>query len=140
MKFEDLYDKVFVAEVEQKEAPNNLEVAMPEDFDDVEPMPLPDTSKATDVEGSESEDMSSVVAPETSSNIQDYITKIEDFANSLNDPQESSLQTLVSTLDKPGTPFDGISSRTKSEIVRAAEILRSISEQLKSFIISAAKI
>jgi hypothetical protein len=32
-----------------------------------------------------------------------------------------------------------LSSRTKAEITRAAEIMRTISEQVKSFIIGAAK-
>jgi hypothetical protein len=141
MKFEDLYNKVFVSEEQQKEPADNTEVAMPEDFDDVKPMPLPETPEATNDMSSETEEEqpAPAVSPETSTNVQDYITKLEDFANNLNDPQGSSLQTLVSNLDRPGTPFEGISNRTKTEIVRAAEILRSISEQLKSFIINAAK-
>lgn len=139
MKFDDLYKKVFVNEQEQKELADNTEVAMPEDFDDVEPAPLPETPEATDIKAPEDTVAQAPVSSETSNNIQDYITKLEDFANSLNDPQ-GSLQSLVSNLDKLGTPFEGISSRTKSEIVKAAEVLRSISEQLKSFIINAAKV
>jgi hypothetical protein len=136
MKFDDLFNKVFVAE-RKNEA---TEVANPEDFNDVEPLPLPETPEIpleTDTNAPEAQPQT--VAPSTAGNIGDYINELEDFANKLNGTEASSLQSLVSQLDRPGTPFDGISARTRGEIVRVAETLRSISENLKSFIINAAK-
>ncbi len=133
MKFEELYNRVYLKEQDEKS-----EVATPEDFDDVEPMPLPDPADvAVEEPGMPSPQVD--VGGNGSSSLNDYITKIEDFANVLNGTDGSSLQTLVSKLDKVETPFEGIYSRTSAEIVDAAKTLRSVSEKLKNFIIYAAK-
>jgi hypothetical protein len=144
MKFEELYKQFFIAEEVKVDDKPSSDVAMPEDFDDVEPAPLPEleTTKpskdSTEEISSELSD-SSVGSVQSSSNLQGYIQQLEDFATTLNDPTGESLQTMVSKLDQPGTAFEGISSRTKADILRAAEVLRTVSEQLKSFLISAAK-
>lgn len=142
MKFDDLYNKVFISEKELEDELDDeiddAEIADPANFDDVVPAPLPEPSAAdetplaTDGVASQSSSM-------PAGNISDYINELEDFANKLNGTESNSLQSLVSQLDRPGTPFDGISGRTRTEIVRVAETLRSISENLKSFIINAAK-
>lgn len=132
MKFDDLYNKVFVAEQDKVES---TDIADPSDFDDVEPLPLPEQPPVED--GDMQDPIQQPVVP--TNNISSYISELEEFANKLNGTEESSLQSIVSRLDRPGTPFDGISARTRSEIVRVAETLRSISENLKSFIINAAK-
>ena len=130
MKFDDLYNKVFICEQD------NTEVADPADFNDVEPAPLPQPTPALDAP---SEEMPTPVAAESASSLTDYITQIEDFANKLNGTDGSSLQSLVSKLDRVETPFEGIYGRTSAEIVDAAKTLRSVSEKLKNFIIHAAK-
>ena len=133
MKFDDLYNRVFVIEQDELEVPAaNTEVADPADFDDVEPLPLPEPSPET-------ETPAPVDNTATASSLTDYITQLEDFANKLNSTDGSSLQSLVSKLDKVETPFEGIYSRTSAEIVDAAKTLRSVSEKLKNFIIHAAK-
>jgi hypothetical protein len=133
MNFDELYNKVFISEQD------NTEVADPADFDDVEPMPLPPTDLATDTE--EGGEPSAPVADvsQTATSLTDYITQIEDFANKLNSTDGSSLNSLVSKLDRVETPFEGIYSRTSADIVDAAKTLRSVSEKLKNFIIHAAK-
>jgi hypothetical protein len=130
MKFDDLYNRVFVTEEEEA---LNQEVANPEDFDDVEPAPMPEVP--------EIDDMAPTTASSgvSSGNLNDYITQLEDFANKLNGTGADSLQSLVSKLDQVETPFEGIYSRTSSEIVDAAKTLRSVSEKLKNFIIYAAR-
>lgn len=134
MKFDDLYNRVFVVEQDElEETPaENTEVADPADFDDVEPLPLPEPSPET-------ETPAPVDNAATASSLTDYITQLEDFASKLNSTDGSSLQSLVSKLDKVETPFEGIYSRTSAEIVDAAKTLRSVSEKLKNFIIHAAK-
>lgn len=129
MKFDDLYNRVFLSE---QDAPSdvNTEVAHPDDFDDVEPMPLPEPSP----EGEQT-----TPAVQTSSSLTDYLNQIEEFANKLNGTDGSSLQSLVSQLDKPLTPFEGIHGRTSSDIEAAAKTLRTVSEKLKNFIIASAK-
>jgi|688.fasta_scaffold368463_1 hypothetical protein len=133
MNFDELYNRVFINEQD------NSEVADPADFDDVEPMPLPPTDLATDGEGGEEPSAPVDTVSQTSTSLTDYITQIEDFANKLNSTDGSSLNSLVSRLDKIETPFEGIYSRTSADIVDAAKTLRSVSEKLKNFIIHAAK-
>ena len=132
MKFNDLYNRVFISEQ------NETEVADPTspDFNDVEPAPLPELTPEVSPEMAETEPTAS---PESASSLTDYINQIEDFANKLNGTDGSSLQSLVSKLDRVETPFEGIYSRTSAEIVDAAKTLRSVSEKLKNFIIHAAK-
>lgn len=137
MKFDDLYNRVFIKE--QDEDPTaNTEIADPNDFDDVEPLPV---SSPEALEGPEEATVGTdpAVAQQTSSNLGDYITQLEDFANQLNGTDGSSLNSLVSKLDRVETPFEGIYSRTSADIVDAAKTLRSVAEKLKNFIIHAAK-
>lgn len=142
MRFEELYNSVYLKEdeanKETEEAPvesGGSTVPMPEDFDDVEPIPqAPGEQAEGETEGTTSE----ATAP-TGATLKDYIFQLEDFAEKINGLEGTSLQSLVSSLDRPGTPFDGISSRTKVDIVSVAETLLSISEKLKSFMINAVK-
>jgi hypothetical protein len=126
MKFDDLYNSVILNEQEE------TEVANPENFNDVEPLPLPPTPETPSQEPA-------VSSVGDASTITDYINQLEEFANKLNGTDASSLQSLVSQLDKVETPFEGIYGRTSAEIVDAAKTLRSVSEKLKNFIIHAAK-
>jgi hypothetical protein len=134
MKFDALYNRVFIKE-QDEELTTNTEVADPADFDDVEPLPLPEAPAVTD----ETTPEPAQATPESASNLTDYINQIEEFASKLNGTDGSSLQSLVSKLDRVETPFEGIYSRTSAEIVDAAKTLRSVSEKLKNFIIHAAK-
>ena len=134
MKFDELYNRVYLNEQDKEatteEVSDTTSIANPEDFNDVEPMPKPEPV-ATAVP----EDKEQAAQGKT---LKDYVDMLEEFADNLINLEGDSLQKLVHTLDKPGTPFDGISART-TEIIRASESLRSISEKLKVFIISAAK-
>lgn len=121
MKFDDLYNKVFISE-------QDAEVADPANFDDVDGVPVPEAPVAAEPGGLGS-----------SGTLTDYIKQIEDFANKLNSADGSSLQSMVANLDKPATPFEGIRGRTSSDIEAAAKTLRSVSEKLKNFVINAAK-
>jgi hypothetical protein len=132
MKFNDLYNRVFIREQGETEV---ADPASP-DFNDVEPAPLPELTPEVSPEMTEPEPTAS---PESASSLTDYINQIEDFANKLNGTDGSSLQSLVSKLDRVETPFEGIYGRTSAEIVDAAKTLRSVSEKLKNFIIHAAK-
>jgi hypothetical protein len=130
MKFDDLLNTLFIAEQDDVPSDANTEVAHPDDFDDVEPMPLPQLPAAGESQGG---------AGQTSMSLADFVTQLEDFANKLNGTDASSLQSLVSQLDKPLTPFEGIRGRTNSDIETAAKTLRMVSEKLKNFIIAAAR-
>lgn len=125
MKFNDLYNSVFLKEQ------NETEVANPENFNDVEPLPVPEPPAAVDSQATPS--------AANAGTLTDFINHLEEFANKLNSTDPTSLQSLVSNLDKVETPFEGIYARTSAEIVDAAKTLRSVSEKLKNFIIHAAR-
>lgn len=124
MKFEDLYNKVFVSEQE------NTEVAHPDDFDDVDPIPLPtlDSEQPTEVNS----------VPQASPSLTDYMNQCNEFADKLQSANGACLQALVTSLDRPATPFEGISN-TKSDVENAAKLLRILSGKLLSYNIAAAK-
>ena len=124
MKFDDLYNNIFISEQ------TDVQVADPANFDDVEPLPTPELPEVTS---------NSPVATNSGATLTDYINQLEEFANKLNGTDSSSLQSLVSQLDRVESPFEGIYGRTSAEIVDAAKTLRSVSEKLKNFIIHAAK-
>lgn len=146
MKFEELYNRIYIQEKEsliEAEEDESVDVSggvpMPEDFDDVEPIPVSSDSSASGESETSEETPVAADSLATASTLKDYVVQLEDFADKINGMEANSLQSLVAKLDRPGTPFDGISSRTTSEIVRVAETLLSISEKLKSFIINASK-
>lgn len=122
MKFNDLYNRVFVSEQE------NTEVAHPDDFNDVEPIPVPEAPVEADP---------AAPAP-VSTGLNDYITQCNELADKLQSPSEACLQSLVATLDKPLTPFEGISN-LKSDVEKSASTLRNLAGRLLSYTIAAAK-
>lgn len=136
MKFDDLYNRIFIAEAEEGETKN--EIADPKDFDDVDPAPLPPSPTSDSTTELSDEPTAAPIAAGTASSLHDYINQLEDFAKKLNDTGGSSLQELIKTLDRPETPFEG-SSRLKASIVNAAKVLRDISEDIKGFIVYSAK-
>jgi hypothetical protein len=128
MKFTDLYSRVFIQE---QNAPSdvNTEVAHPDDFNDVEPLPVPEPSAQSTEPGE---------TPMTSSSLMDYMNQCNDFADKLQSASGECLQSLVMSLDKPLTPFEGI-SRISADVEDAAEKLKRISGRLLSFNIAATK-
>lgn len=132
MKFDDLYNRVFISEQDEVVDTANNEVAVPEDFDDVEPAPLPEPAPEVPTEAP-------VEDTQTASNLSDYMNQLGEFADKLQNTDSMSLMTLISKLDRPETPFDGIYSNIHNDVTAAARQLREISEKIKSFIIHAAK-
>lgn len=129
MKFDDLYNRVFIAEQDLPSDPNS-EVASPEDFDDVDPIPLPSPAEVT---GGASGN-----PPVTTSSLTEYMKQCNDFAEKLQNGAGDCLQSLIMSLDKPLTPFEGI-SKLSSDVEDAAEKLRRISGRLLSYNIAAQK-
>lgn len=126
MKFDDLYNRVFIAEQDLPSDVNN-EVASPEDVE-VDPIPLPSPA---DVQNGTS-------APQTTTSLTDYMKQCNEFADKLQNESGACLQALVMSLDKPLTPFEGI-SKLSSDIEDAAEKLKRISGRLLSYNIAAQK-
>jgi hypothetical protein len=129
MKFDDLYNRVFIAEQDLPSDPNN-EVASPEDVE-VDPIPLPSPA---DVQNGNAAGGPAV----TTTSLTDYMKQCNEFADKLQNEGGTCLQALVMSLDKPLTPFEGI-SKLSSDIEDAAEKLKRISGRLLSYNIAAQK-
>jgi len=112
MKFDALYSKIF----EQ----DGME-ARPEDVK-VEPAPVPalPAPAASGAEGART--------------LMDYVTVLDHAIAALNGTDNDSLQRLLKSLDKPNTPFEGISEELWHEINRAAESISGVTTILKSYI------
>ena len=140
MKFDTLFQQVFLAEKADKVEPkiDNDVVPTPDIFkDDVAPNPLP-TDGLDDVAGDITGEANPAEA--SSATLMDHITAIEDLVEKINGVSgEESLQKLVNNLDKEGTPFEGIANKTSQDIIRSAEILSSLAEQLKGFMLGSSK-
>lgn len=128
MKFDDLYNRVFIAEQDLPSDPNT-DVAHPDDFDDVDPIPLPSPAEVTS---------GTANPPVTTSSLTEYMKSCNDFAEKLQSGAGDCLQSLIMSLDKPLTPYEGI-SKLSSDIEDAAEKLRRISGRLLSYNIAAQK-
>lgn len=127
MKFDDLYNRVVIIEQE------NTEIAHPDDFNDVEPMPLAEPS-------AESDELALTADTQPTSGLTDYIKLTLDFVKKLQDSDGGeSLQTLVKRLDFPGSGFDGISSGMSSKILAAVKAVQDVTAELVSRNIHAAK-
>ena len=130
MKFDELYNRVYLNEQEKEaaeEAGNEATEANPEDFQaDVEPMPqpAPETTEET--------------AAPSGMTLLDYTNKLDELAELLLNTDGDCLQKLVVSLEKPNTPFEGISGKS-AEIVRTAVALNDLSGRLKMYIISSAR-
>jgi len=132
MKFDDLYNRVFVNE--QDEVATNTEVADPADFNDVEPMPLPETPLATD----EAEPVAA--SNSSTSSVNDYIKLTLDFTNKMQDAMGGeSLQTLMKSLDYPGSGFDNVSKSMSSKILAAVKAVQDVTAELVALNIHATK-
>jgi hypothetical protein len=128
MKFNDLYNRVFVAE---QELPSDAEdVAQPSDVD-VEGLPL-----ATDNGGAAPTIGGGGSGP---SDLMGYLKQIEEFTNKLNGVEGNSLQSLAVTLSKPGTPFEGAADRLAGNIESAAKSLGDLSATLRRLVGGIAK-
>jgi hypothetical protein len=124
MKFDELYNRVFVQEQVPSEA---SEVASPDDVK-VDPIPLPEPGTTA----------AATATPQAPSSLTGYMTSCNEIADKLQNSTGDCLQALVSSLDKPLTPFEGI-SRLSSDVERASSLLRELAGKLLSYNIAATK-
>ena len=135
MKFDDLYNRVFIKEQDE------TEVADPTspDFNDVEPAPLPDLAPDAEAPVVDQADAITAAAPNLSTYMQDLI----EFGSKLMDEKnpDQSLLAVLRKLDKPGieSPFSGIYDRTCSQILSVKNNITEIVNQLLRFSIQAKK-
>lgn len=125
MKFNELYNRVIVAEEDSNLDPQ--EVADPANFDDVEPVPT-DVAVSTGSSSMSSPENMKLSASETEV-LKKYRDQIEEFRSFLTTP-EDSLNVFVNKIDQDNTPFKGMSQRIKSNISQAAKSLGDITVEI----------
>jgi hypothetical protein len=121
MKFNALYNYLFESKDLELPEVHNDDEPVPDGYD-VEPAPVPTSP-----------------SHEGGTSIEEYIEKLETFADELNSTEGGSLQQYVNDIDVAGSVFQGISRETSSDIISIAESVRSLSETLKGFIINSSK-
>ena len=121
MNFDDLYNRVFVTEQEV-----NSEVASPEDFNDVEPAPVPEPPMTPDLE----EEPAPVIDVNEVADLESYIIQATELSNKLVSSNGDDLLSKISKLDRPGTQFENIYGSLKSNLLRASEALSDLASQL----------
>lgn len=100
MKFEQFYKQVFITE--QDEPAADAQIADPQDFNDVKPLPAPeDQNEQAKTQGA------------ISTTLQGHVDKLEEFVEFLNGTEGDSLQTFLNKLDVHATPFEGISDNAQ---------------------------
>jgi len=67
-----------------------------------------------------------------------WVSKLDDFADWLNGTEADSLNKQFVTLDREGSPFEGISSHSK-KLTSIAEDLAALSETIKGVILATGK-
>ena len=67
-----------------------------------------------------------------------WIAKIDGFSDWVNGTEEDSLNKQFIDLDKPGSPFEGISSHSK-KLTSMAEDLAALQETIKGYILGMGK-
>lgn len=126
MNFNELYSRLFVSEaditpldIDQEDAElpevsnrDTSSVPVPDNYD-VEPMPTP-------------------VIKDNTPELQEYITKLNDFVTLLNGIGGKSLQKFVAEIDVPNTVLSGISKQTAQDVTRLAEQVASLIQTLQS--------
>lgn len=141
MKFDALYRNVFITEQElppvSEEEPTIDNVTGAENTPEEAPAPEGDGVPVPDNYDVEPAPMAQPAGD--AGTIKNFIVKLEEFADSLNGVDTSSLQQMVTDMDRVGSLFQGISRETSSDIIKLAEQTRQLSEILKGFIINSAK-
>jgi hypothetical protein len=123
MKFDDLYNRVFIREQDE------TEVADPTspDFNDVEPAPLPQPSQ----QPTDGEETQVSAGPEP--DFDSYIMECTKLANMLVSSDGSDLLSTLSKLDRPLTAHEGVYDSFKSGILRASEALSDLASQMLAY-------
>jgi hypothetical protein len=98
MKFNEICKQLFIMEQDEIRL-TKKQIADPNDFNDVEPLPAPQAQDEVGVQK----------AASVGSTLQQHVDKLEEFVEFLNGTEEESLQSFLNKLDIHSTPFEGIS-------------------------------
>lgn len=93
----------------------------------------------TDPNQFETEGVPPEVTSDTIAKIQEWSTKLDDFAQFLNDPTENSLHKILANGDRAGSLLRGVTRKASDSITRIAGEVEKLKEILNTYIITAPK-
>lgn len=131
-KFENRFLKVIQEDIEDQISPDEMspeddELALQQTFDD--PSEMEEFQTDTDTPGFETRYVEKAKG---------WLNKIIEFSEWLNSPDGDSLNKQLISMDKEGSPFEGISNETK-RITGMAQDLVGLAEQIKGAILNVEK-
>lgn len=93
----------------------------------------------TDPEAFDTEGVSADVTTETIQAIRDWSSKLDEFAEFLNDPSTNSLHKILADGDRAGSLLRGVTRKASDSITRIAGEVEKLKEILNTYIITAPK-
>jgi hypothetical protein len=93
----------------------------------------------TDKEAFDTEGVSADVTTETIQAIRDWSSKLDEFAEFLNDPSTNSLHKILADGDRAGSLLRGVTRKASDSITRIAGEVEKLKEILNTYIITAPK-
>jgi hypothetical protein len=127
MKFDSLYQHVFLTEQDEPITPDMTEEPVPQEGG----IPEPDNY------GVEPAPVSPSVGG--ASELSNYIAQLNEFAKAMQNTEGACLQKLVTDIDRNGSLFMGITREVSSSIIKIASDAKDIATILEGFILNSAK-
>lgn len=93
----------------------------------------------TDPNQFETEGVPPEMTSDTITKIQEWSTKLDEFAQFLNDPTENSLHKILANGDRAGSLLRGVTRKASDSITRIAGEVEKLKEILNTYIITAPK-
>jgi hypothetical protein len=93
----------------------------------------------TDPKAFDTDGVSTDVTTETIKSIKDWSSKLDEFAEFLNDPSTNSLHKILADGDRAGSLLRGITRKASDSITRIAGEVEKLKEILNTYIITAPK-
>lgn len=133
MKFDSLYQHVFLTEQDQPAPNEETTEAPPEETSKPEGGGVPEP----DNYGVEPLPVSKPVSD--NGELAKYIITLNEFANSMQNTETECLQKLVNEVDRQGSLFMGISREVSTRVIKIASDAKELATILEGFILNAPK-
>lgn len=134
MKFDSLYQHVFLTEQDQLPIPS-------EEKSETEPEESnkPEGGGVPEPDNYGVEPLPVIKPVSDNGNLAKYKKVLVDFANSMQNTESECLQKLVNDIDRQGSLFQGISRETSSRVIKIASDAKELATILEGFILNAPK-
>jgi hypothetical protein len=133
MKFNSLYQHVFLTEQDQPQASDETSEAPPQEA------PPTQEGGVAEPDNYGVEPLPVIKPVSDNGNLAKYKKVLVDFANSMQNTETECLQKIVNDIDRQGSLFQGISRETSSRVIKIASDAKELATILEGFILNAPK-